>query len=158
MILSERIPNIPDELKKINQWVGWRYAQNKDGKKTKIPIDARTGRKASSTDPNTWSDLSTVLASTYRFDGIAIVLTKDLGIVGIDLDNCLDDAGQLSEFATKIVKRMNGYTEISPSGRGLKIFVRGNLPGRGRKKPEHGFEIYDNARVMTITGNRYDLS
>ena len=45
---------------------------------------------------------------------------------------------------------MDSYTEISPSGKGVHIFVKGELPPKGRK---HGdIEMYDSGRFFTVTG------
>ena len=41
---------------------------------------------------------------------------------GIDLDTCIDDEGTVTAWAREIVELMNSYTEVSPSGHGLKIF------------------------------------
>ena len=48
-------------------------------------------------------------------------------IVGIDIDHCIDPGtGIIDDKAKKIVDRLNSYSEISPSGQGLHIFVRGS--------------------------------
>jgi putative DNA primase/helicase len=78
--------------------------------------------------------------------------------VGIDLDGCLIN-GQLVPAAQLIVDYCNSYTEISPSGTGLHIFVKGTLPAGFPNKitmVEQGFkafEIYDRQRYFTVTGN-----
>lgn len=51
-----------------------------------------------------------------------------------DLDDCLDLEGNLKLWARGVVERFSdSYIEISPSGHGLKIWLRGelatNLPG-----------------------------
>ena len=51
---------------------------------------------------------------------------------------------------------MQSYTEISPSGRGVHIIVKGRLPGAACKR-EH-IEIYDENRYFTVTGNLVDGS
>jgi putative DNA primase/helicase len=52
----------------------------------------------------------------------------------------------------ELVRNFNSYTEISPSGKGLHIIIKGKLPAKGRRKD--GIEIYDKARFFTVTGNR----
>jgi len=48
---------------------------------------------------------------------------------------------------------LDSYTEYSPSGKGLHIFVKGDIPVDGRKK---GFiEMYKAKRYFTMTGNVY---
>jgi hypothetical protein len=80
---------------------------------------------------------------------------------GIDIDGCakpgverittLDD---LEAWAQRIVELVNSYTEISPSGKGVKIFVRGKVAAQvtysmGAHK---GIEIYSSKRYFTVTG------
>ena len=61
-------PNIPDELKGLPQWV--LYDTNK------IPHQP-SGRKASSTDPGTWTTFDDAVANLNGFAGVGIILTKD---------------------------------------------------------------------------------
>src|SRR5690606_11120858 len=90
-------------LYRLAQWV------NRDGKR---PIDAKTGKAASSTDPATWSGYSVAIA--YPGDGPGFVLTPDDPYTVIDLDNCRDaNTGQVAPDALEIVDRFNSYTEIS---------------------------------------------
>src|SRR5450755_1713925 len=45
-------------------------------------------------------------------------------ILGIDLDKCLDADGRLKPCAQPIMERFaDSYAEISPSGRGIKIWA-----------------------------------
>ena len=73
---------------------------------------------------------------------------------GIDLDHCLDPAtGEIEPWARDILAQFSGtYAEISPSKKGVKIFVRGTVPG-GIKKGN--IEIYPSGRFFTVTGNRW---
>ena len=58
--------------------------------------------------------------------------------------------GEIEGWAQEIIEELNSYTEISPSGTGVHILVRGELPaGRNRKGR---FEAYDQGRYFTITG------
>src|SRR5665213_4568879 len=52
---KELTSNIPQELKLLSQWVNWRYEQ-RNGKPTKVPINARNGNNASCDDRSTWGD------------------------------------------------------------------------------------------------------
>ena len=54
-MLTPRFDQIPQALRDVPRWVCWRHEARKAGEGgTKIPFDARTGRRASSTDPATW--------------------------------------------------------------------------------------------------------
>jgi primase-polymerase (primpol)-like protein len=152
--LSLSPENIPQELKALPQWVVWKYDFNKKkGKWTKPLFNARTGWKASSIDSETWCDYETAL-SVYQkggWDGIGIVMTPALGIVGADLDHCYNPQTKSFEpWATSIIDHFNSYTELSPSGTGVRIFLKGKLPGSGHKKGN--IEIYSSGRYLTVTG------
>jgi putative DNA primase/helicase len=147
---------IPSELRSQPQWVVWQY-ETRDGERTKVPYQARLGEtrraRASSTDPATWTSFDTAL-TFYQVEswpeGIGFVLTADDPFVGVDLDHCVGD--QIDPWARTIVRTLSSYTEVTPSGEGLRVFVRGTLPPGGRKKSN--FEVYDRKRFLTVTGNR----
>ncbi len=147
--------NIPQKIKDRPQWVVWRYDLDKQGRWTKVPYQARNpSRKASSTSKETWvsGDVSfRAYNKNSDLDGIGFVLAEGDGITGVDLDHCIDDAGNLLPWAQEIVDHLDSYTEITPSGQGLRIFVEGKLPGTGRKKDN--IEVYDKARFLTVTGH-----
>src|SRR3712207_2017823 len=139
-------------IRGLRQWVCWR-SEERDGKTTKIPYSPTSGRKASSTDPETWGGyLEAVSACRERgHDGIGFVFTKDDPFCGVDLDRCLDpDTGELEPWAREIIEELESYAEVSPSGTGVHILVRATLPdGRNRKGR---VEIYDRGRYFTMSG------
>src|SRR3954447_7807944 len=143
--------NIPAELKGWDQWVGWSWKWI-DARWTKVPYDLNTGRSASSTDPSTWSSY----AATEGHEQIGFVFTENDPFCGIDLDDRIDpETAAMSKEARLIVARFASYTEVSPSGTGLKIFVKARVPGPRRKNPKKRMEIYDRGRFFAITGHRY---
>jgi putative DNA primase/helicase len=153
--------NIPAELQACPQWVCWRR-EDRLGKMTKVPYSAHTGntkRLASSTNPATWASFIEVV-SYYRahqslFDGIGFVVTDADPYVGVDLDHVIDlDTGAMDAWAVNILSRLHSYSEVSPSGTGVRIFVKGSLPAGGRKSGP--FEIYESGRYLTVTGNIID--
>ncbi len=95
---------------------------------------------------------------TYRsglVDGIGFVFSKDDPYTGIDLDGCYDpEANVLDPWAQKIITRLNTYTELSPSGTGVHLIIKGQLPGKGRRKGP--IEVYSEGRYFTMTGARLD--
>jgi putative DNA primase/helicase len=147
---------IPAELRARRQWVTWR-AERRPGseKPTKVPYNARTGRKASSADGDTWSTFEEVCAVAAKYDGVGYMFRAEDQIVGIDLDGCRDPGtGALTLWAIEILGDTRSYTEISPSGRGLHILIRGTLAPGARKR--RGIEMYDSARYFTMTGRRLE--
>lgn len=148
--------NIPNELKAIPQWVCWRY-EERGGKWTKPPYQPG-GSYAKSTDPQTWSTFEAVQAAYEKggFDGVGIVLTEDMGIVGIDLDHMTKDEAQIYFDSVG-----DTYIEESPSGNGFRIFAKGTLPKGGTRNDTLGVEIYNSGRYLTVTGhkiNDYDIT
>lgn len=143
---------LPAELREGNFFVCWKYEQ-REGKLTKPPVNPHTGGLASSTNPADWAPYPLALdaVDAHRCEGIGRVVTADQGLVGIDLDHCRNkQTGQLDAHAASIVRRLRSYTEITPSGEGVRIWVRGKKPG-GRCRKE-GVEIYDRNRYFTLTG------
>lgn len=152
---------VPLELRHLERWVCWRYEPKEDGKLTKVPYQATSRRrKASSTNPATWTSFeaaSQFWQSAGWLEGIGVVVIPDDTLIGVDLDGCLLESGKAEPWARDITNRLNSYTEISPSGKGLRIFVRGQLPPGRREKDfpgEHvGIALYDRDRFLTVTGN-----
>lgn len=147
---------IPAALRSRAQWVCWRYATRpSEPKPTKVPINARTGTAASSTDPATWSAFDDALAATARYGGIGWVFAAGAGVVGLDLDNCRDpETGAIEPWAVEVLGDTRSYTEVSPSGRGLHVFLLGTLPSGARKRGS--VELYDRERYFTVTGDRLE--
>jgi len=139
-------------MKDLRQWLCWRF-EERDGKPTKVPYDPSTGEKAESTNPKTWTSYEKAVSECKKhgYDGLGFVFTPEDDLCGVDLDKCLDpETGELEGWAQKIIGELDSYTEISPSGTGVHILVRGVLPaGRNRKGR---FEAYDRGRYFTVTG------
>jgi primase-polymerase (primpol)-like protein len=146
----------PLELRERDQWLCWRYTV-REGKRTKMPVNPHTGDLASSTDPNTWASYEEVVAArdARDLDGVGFVLTPDDPFCAIDLDDVRDaETGELEKWVLKVVRALDSYTEVSPSGEGVHVFVRGELPPGGRKRGR--FECYDRSRFFTVTGEHLD--
>lgn len=151
--------NFPQELAALRQWICWRLEPDPKGERPrKVPYDPRTGRKASSTNPETWATLPEAMRAQtkYLFTGVGFVFTEAGGIVGVDIDHCRNEDGTFTEAAQAILDKYPSYTEISPSGAGLHIFYRGVMPGKGNKNSATGVEMYASARYFTMTGNRLE--
>jgi putative DNA primase/helicase len=154
---------VPPELRERDQWLLWRE-ERRGGQLTKVPVDPKTGRRASTTDPATWGSWETALAGSGGAAGIGFVFTAADPFFGVDLDGCRDRAtGALAPWAAEWIARFATYAEVSPSGTGVKLFGQGALPpgawhkkavageaARGEKPP--AVEVYDRARFFTVTG------
>ena len=140
--LEGLVSNIPEELRRRTQWVVH---------KEKIPYIAGGVGRASSTDSLTWRTLGEAVQAlrTGRYDGIGFVFSSDDPYVGVDLDQCRHpETGELEEWAAKIVQDLDGYAEVSPSGTGVHIIVRGKAPNKKRSR----VEVYSSERYFTMTG------
>ena len=147
----EQYKNIPENLKKLKQWVCFKLEHNeKKGKADKIPKDPRTGYNAKANDPETWSDYQTAVnaVSKYGFDGIGIEFAN--GVFGVDLDNVIE-GGKLTAEAQDVIKTLDSYTEYSPSGTGIHILCKGSIPDKDRRRGN--VEMYSEGRFFTVTGN-----
>jgi len=143
---------VPTELRLHSQWVCWRW-EVRDDRPTKPPYTARSGWRASVTDPADWTTFENALAASATYDGIGFVLTPEDRFAGVDLDHCRDaTTGALDPWAAEIVAKLRSYTEITPSQTGLRIFVRAAMPG-GRGRKSGNLELYDRGRYLTVTGH-----
>lgn len=166
-------------------WVAWRNDRRKrfGGTKveiTKVPYQG-VGREAMSNRPSTWSTLGTAAEIAIKIDGgFGICLGErdclpGYWLGGVDLDCCYEDA-TLCPWAAKVVTRFNSYAEISPSGKGAKIFflypstnweedikplLGSAKTGRQYKhvaNHDHppAIEVYLRGRFFAVTGNNVD--
>jgi primase-polymerase (primpol)-like protein len=148
---------VPDDLREIDQWVLWRYEDRK-GKGAKVPYQVSGGR-ASSVDACTWANLDAVTDEWRRkpsvYAGLGFVFSSSDPFCGIDLDDSLDAEEKVKPWARGIVERFGDtYMEISPSGAGLRIWIRGSVPASlpGVRVGDGQIEIYDHARYFAVTG------
>ena len=135
---------IPEAMRSVNRWLGWNFV-NKGGKWTKVPI-------GKSNDSATWRDFSTVWTSYQagKIDGVGFALGD--GWAGVDLDECRNSDGELTPLAHEVINAIDSYTEISPTGTGVKIVLHAGLPKGKTKGADGKLEIYSSGRYFCITG------
>jgi putative DNA primase/helicase len=153
-ILPVNVENIPEELRARPQWVVWRAVGDKPDK---VPYSARDGLKASTTDLMTWSSFEEAhkAARTDEYDGLGFVFSSADPFTGIDLDGCVDPkTGAVAAWALEIVRYFQSYTELSTTGTGLHIIVKGlQVPNRRKD----AVEVYSSKRFFTITGHELEV-
>lgn len=155
-----QIENIPEQLRAYRQWCLWRW-EVRDGKRTKIPYQPN-GHRASVKAPNTWSTFAAVHAAYQdgTWDGIGFVFTEDDPFCGLDIDKCISPNFGLRPEARELIDSFNTYTEVSPSGTGVKLIGEAKLvpkeQGGRSRSTERSIEIYDRRRFFTLTGNLLD--
>jgi hypothetical protein len=147
-------PLVPDDLAELARWAVWRSEGG-----NKVPYRV-TGYRADVTNPAHWGQLERAqrALASGRYSGLAFAFFKEDGLVGIDLDDALDADGNPKPAFQPILEPFDDtYIEISPSGQGLKLWVRGSLPDNLAQVAVGGggVEMYDHARYFTFTGLRF---
>ena len=154
---------IPNDLRRLNQWVLWRIELSEQGRPLKVPYQLNGRYKASVNKPTSWGpyQLAAVMHVTRKASaGIGFMFAKSGGMVGVDLDGCRNpENGEIADWAKSILARFKDtYAEVSPSGTGIKIFALGTLPTHltGKKEAlpgDHcGIEAYQHGRYFCVTG------
>lgn len=172
--------SIPQELKNLPNWICWKAVpQPRRANRTfaqlpqepartpatkgsmddpehigKIPINPRTGGKAQSNNPDTWTDFDTAVKASEQFSGIGFMFGNS-PFFGVDIDGIEPDIREFLDGGNGIVSEfihaLRSYAELSPSGKGIHIICRGELPQGARRRGN--VEMYDSGRFFTVTGN-----
>ena len=139
---------IPTELQNLKQWCCYKLVEQKNTDKlSKLPINPETKKGAKSNDPSTWVDYDTALLYADEYDGVGFFFTPPY--VGVDIDSV--NLEKIDTKTLEIINTLDSYTEISVSGKGLHIIVRGSIPGGVCRKGT--LEMYQEARFFAMTGN-----
>ncbi len=165
---------IPQELRTHKSWVVWGW--KRVGRWTKVPkkvVVLQSGkhgrtiklRDGKSNDSRTWTTWENAVAAvehfadTIRPQGLGFVLSQDDPFFCVDIDDCRNrDTGELTAEAREIIATFDTYTEVSPSGTGVKLYGRGKkIIARVRKAGCH-VEVFDDKRFLALTGSRLEGS
>jgi putative DNA primase/helicase len=155
-----RPENIPADLKAIKGWVVWR-AQAKDKptleKFDKVPYyptgDVRKGEQGSEQDRSrlgTFEQAHEAFKQDPRYSGLGLAMLPDWGLVAFDGDGCVSEAGEIDADIHALAE--GTYTEVSPSGKGIRAFYKGTYPTGSRNRRE----IYSTKQFVTVTGAALD--
>lgn len=150
--MTINIQNIPQELRKLNQWAFSDISLKPPF--NKIPRNSITRKAAKSNDSTTWSsfaDCAKICENpNYR---VGFMLSKQDSYCVIDLDVKADTPEQQIKYFEAVVARFNSYTERSTSGRGFHIWLKDahNEPG---VRCGHE-ELYTQERYIICTGDVY---
>lgn len=148
---------LPEQFKKDNLFCVWKY-EERGGKKTKVPYNPKTGARAQSNNPHTFSTLTEAERVQGKYDGIGVGIFGEL--CAVDIDHCIQN-GEIHPLASGIIALMKSYTEISPSGEGIRILfkAKGVKPDKAKyyiNNQKAGLEIYlagHTNKYVTVTGN-----
>lgn len=169
--IGEAIRRYLPELAALDRWI-----VRDAGKAPKHP---RTRYDADASDRAIWCSLDRALTvwqeHPREIAGVGFVMTginaehPELRLIGIDLDKAFDELDMLKPWARRIFDAAGScYWERSPSGRGLRGFMRGVIPaeirsgagkfGDTKARPfapdSGGIELYDgrSKQYLTVTG------
>ncbi len=157
-VVPRRFSDIPQELKNLPNWICWKAVPqprpDDPGHIGKIPINPRTGGGAMSNNPETWTDFDTALRASEQHSGIGFMFGNS-PFFGVDIDGIEPDIREFLDGGNGIVSEfihaLRSYAELSPSGKGIHIICRGELPQGARRRGN--VEMYDSGRFFTVTGN-----
>lgn len=164
MLETGKLKNIPSELKMNGLWCCWKKVK-KDDKYTKVPYDARTGQMAKPNDSSTFCTYPELLHNCINYSGVGLGIFK--GYSAVDIDHCVDENGEISELARDIIDYCNSYTELSPSGTGIRIIFKApddwklDKDKYYTKNSSIHLEIYcseQTNKYVTITGNTLGIN
>ena len=162
-----KLPRALAPLIERTQWAVWRWIQKPDGSWQKPPfMAAQPDRYTSTSDPSTWTDYPTALATVQagHADGLTYVLTSDDPFGAIDLDHCRNKLCSIDVWAQNFMQAaVNTYQEVTPSGEGVRIWglIDGDRLNRkftlGIDGKEIAAELFRRTnKALTITGYTLD--
>jgi hypothetical protein len=159
---------VPQALRDRPQWLIWKFEKKAGQEKlAKMPyyVDGgrRHGKQGSDEDRKRLVSYGAAVAASppEGKGGIGFAFLPGDGLIGIDLDGMIDgETGEISERGRNIIKACDSFTEYSPSGKGVHIYVKGDtssvLGKRGSfKSNEVGVEVFCGAQFFTVTGRHY---
>lgn len=143
-------------MAQAQRWTVWTLRRAEGQRKpSKIPV-------ANPTDPSTWSYYHAMrsMLDDPKVAGLGFEMYGRSGILGLDLDNCIDEAGTHDQKAKQLLAILEAaggkfHVEISPSGKGLRIFAAETpLPFHDFTNKDTGVEVYsgESGRFLAFTG------
>jgi len=139
---------IPNELKARRQWVAWKLPN-------KVPVNPDMGSHARVDTPSTWGTFEQAHARQRKDNlaGVGYVFSPLDEYAGVDFDKCRNPVtGAIDPEVRAMIGLLDSYSEVSPSGTGVKVFVKAKIPGTRNRTTR--FEFYDSDRYFTTTGHR----
>lgn len=143
--------SIPDELKAYTKWVCFSY-QWRNERWAKPPITEIGYAFDPINDSNYFQSFDRAVErflQDYRIAGLGIILPGDGSFAALDMDGCLVGRN-LTDFAKAQIRRLMSYTEISPSGQGIRILC--HAPGVRISRKTAEIEFYTYGRYVSVTG------
>lgn len=149
---------IPLELAERPQWLVWKLEPG-EKKPKKMPYYV-SGRRRSGTQgsDDDRAELVTLAIAVARlgqggYTGVGFAFLPGDGLIGVDIDGCIDAAGVVAPRAAAIIEACASYTEFSPSGTGVHIIVAGQT--KTFKSNDIGLEVFCAAQFFTFTASPF---
>lgn len=162
-IVRDYYNNLPPHIRQHGLACGWLYQTRQGSEKpAKVPQNLQTGKPADPSNQNDFVPMSSLANFDYKkygYDGIGLGIFGN--ICAIDIDHCIDDTGNYSPIARDIINTMQSYTEISPSGHGIRILFLATDFNYDKAKyyinnQKIGLEVYvagATNKYVSLTGN-----
>lgn len=155
----------PAALRELKGWLVWRWVRRPDRPKAlKMPYyvsgPVRKNTHGSAEDRAllvTFEEAKRV-ADQHDFAGVGLALMPEFGITALDFDNCVKD-GVIDPRVEQLT--IGTYAELSPSGTGVRAFMRGESPDSKDSTPadnSFGFETFHGKGFVTFTGDVTDTT
>lgn len=146
-------------MSRAQRWTVWTIRNNPEpGKKpSKVPV-------ANPTDPSTWCFFPTarsLIIDEPKIAGLGFEMYGRPEVIGVDIDNCINELNQRSPTAAQFLAILEAnktrcHVEISPSGKGLRIFAGETpTPFHDFTNKDTGVECYtgEAGRFLAFTGH-----
>lgn len=148
----------PAALDALQGWLIWRFEHSPgQAKPRKIPYYTNGGKRygvqGRPEDREQLTSLEAAKAAAARkgFDGVGLAMLPEWGVSALDFDGCVQD-GRVDSAVLDLVA--GTYCEFSPSGKGVRAFVLGNLGNhKSLDLQQFGFETFFSKGFVTFTGN-----
>lgn len=147
----------PDVLRALPGWLCWRLEEHEgEAKPRKVPYYANGARRhgvqgrPEDRQQLVTFDAAKAAAARRNMYGVGFCPMPEWGIVALDFDRCVGTPAD-----AEVERLVAGtYSEYSPSGTGVRAFVRGNLGNRKNHGEPYGFETFSSKGFVTFSGNR----
>lgn len=155
----------PDALRELRGWLVWRWVRRPDRPKAlkmpyyvSGPVRKHTHGSAEDRALLVTFEEAKKAADLHDFAGVGLALMPEFGITALDFDNCVKD-GVIDPRVEQLT--VGTYAELSPSGTGVRAFMRGESPDSKDSTPadnSFGFETFHAKGFVTFTGDVTDTT
>ncbi len=160
--LQRNADKIPEALKELKIWLNWMIPQIDEarGKFDKVPIypasqRSRRGQQGGDNDVaslGTWAEAWATFNANPRIAGVGVAMLPQFGLVALDADKCVSSGAEGLVIADAVTEFSDTtYSEISPSGKGVRAFWLGTA--QDGKNHHEGFELFHAKGFVTVTGD-----